>query len=122
MSYEGDAKVKCTKLQNLRIQYEKLKIHNDESFASLFLCLYEIVNWMRNLGETITVTSLVEKILRSLTPKVESKVSAIEEKKELQTLTIVQLHGILIVCEMRKGRPSEVKEVVFRAIAKGKGI
>ena len=46
--------------------------------------------------------------------------SSIEEKRDLQTLTIVQLHGILTACEMRKGGPSKVKEVVFRATAKGK--
>ena len=111
---------KNVKLQTLRIQYEKLRMRNDESIASFFLHLDEIVNRMRNLGETIYDTTLVEKVLRSLTPKFESKVSAIEEKQDLQTLTIVQLHGILTACEMRKGGPSEVKESIFRVAAKGK--
>ena len=122
LSYEGDTKVKSAKLQTLKIQYENLKMHNDESIASLFLHLDDIVNHMRNFGETITDTTLVEKVLRSLNPKFESKVSAIEEKKDLQTLNIVQLHGILTAFEMRKGGPSEVKEVVFRAAAKGKEV
>ena len=108
-SYEGDTKVKSVKLQTLRIQYENLKMHNEESISSLFLCLDVIVNHRRNLGETITDTTLVEKVLRSLTPKFESKVSAIEEKQDLQILTIVQLHCILTACEMRKGGPFEVK-------------
>ena len=92
----------------------------DESISSFFLRLDDIGNRMRNLGETITSTTLVEKVLRSLTPKFESNMYAIEEKRDLQTLSIVQLHGILIACEMRKGGPFEVKEVVFRAAAKGK--
>ena len=75
---------------------------------------------MRNLGETITDTTLVEKVLRSLTSKFESKVSAIEERQDLQTLTIVQLHGILTAFEMRQGGPSQIKEAVFKASAKGK--
>ena len=54
LSYEGDAKVKSAKLQSLRIQNEKLRMHNDEIIASFFLRLDEIVNFMRNLGETIT--------------------------------------------------------------------
>ena len=95
-------------------------MHNEEIIASFFLRLDDIVNRMRNLSQTITDTTMVEKVLRSLTPKFESKVSAIEEKQDLQTLTIVQLHGILTSCEMRKGGPSEVKEVVFRATEKGK--
>ena len=77
-------------------------MHSDESIASFFLRLDDIVNRMRSLGETITDTTLVEKVLRSLTSKFDSKVSAIEERQDLQTLTIVQLHGILTAFEMRK--------------------
>ena len=83
INYEGDSMVKRAKLQNLRIQYENLGMHNEESIASFFLRLDDIVNCMRNLGETITDTTLVEKVLRSLTSKFESKVSAIEEKQDL---------------------------------------
>ena len=77
-------------------------MHSDESVASFFLRLDDIVNQMRNLGETITDTTLVEKVLRSLTSKFDSKVSAIKERQDLQTLTVVQLHGILTTFEMRK--------------------
>ena len=44
-------------------------MHNEESIANLFLRLDDIVNRMRNLGETITKSTLVEKVLRSLTTK-----------------------------------------------------
>ena len=47
---------------------------------------------------------MVEKILRSLTSKFESKVSALEEKQDLQNITVVQLHGILTTYEMRRGK------------------
>ena len=53
LSYEGDDLVKRAKLQYLRIQYETLKMHNDESIANCFLCIDEIVNRMKNLGEEI---------------------------------------------------------------------
>lgn len=76
-SYDGDVKVESAKLQTLRIQYENLRMHDDERIASLFLRMDEIVNCMRNMGEDIKYSTLVEKILRSLTPKFESKVSAI---------------------------------------------
>jgi hypothetical protein len=122
LSYEGDAKVKSAKLQTLRIQYENLKMNNEESIANFFLRLDDIVNHMRNLGETITESTLVEIFFRSLTAKFESKVSALEEKQDLQNLTVVQLHGILTAYEMRRGGPSEVKEVVFRTSTKGKEV
>lgn len=80
LSYEGDFQVKRAKLQTLRIQYETLKMHNDESISSYFLRIDEIVNCMKNLGEEIKEVTLVEKVLRSLFAKFESKVSAIEEK------------------------------------------
>ena len=55
-------------------------MHSDESIASFFLRLDDVVNRMKNLGETITESTLVEKVLRSLTTKFESKVSSLEEK------------------------------------------
>ena len=82
-SYEGDAKVKSVKLQTLRIQYETLRRHNDESIASFFLHIDEIVNCMKNLGEEIRDTTLVEKILIYLTAKFDSKVSTIGEKWDI---------------------------------------
>ena len=39
LSYEGDNQVKRAKMQTLRIQYETLKMHNDQSIASYFLCI-----------------------------------------------------------------------------------
>ena len=120
LSYERDTKVKSAKLQTLRIEYENLKMHSDESVASFFIRLDDIVNRMRNLGETIIDTTLVEKVLRSLTSKFDSKVSAIEERQDLQTLTIVQLHGTLTAFEMRQGGPSQIREAAFKASTKGK--
>eukprot|EP00253_Pinus_taeda_P009806 PITA_09806 len=63
LSYEGDSQVKLAKLQTLRIQYETLKMHNDESITSYFLRIDEIVNCMKNLGEEIKEVTLVEKNL-----------------------------------------------------------
>ena len=54
--------------------------------------------------------------------KFESKVSALEEKQDLQNLTMVQLHGILTAYEMRRGGPTEAKEAIFRASTNGKEV
>eukprot|EP00253_Pinus_taeda_P010531 PITA_10531 len=50
LSYEGDDQVKRAKLQSLRIQYETLRMHNNESVANYILHIDEIVNHMKNLG------------------------------------------------------------------------
>jgi len=75
---------------------------------------------MKNLGEEIKEVVLVEKVLRSLSAKFESKLSAIEEKEDLQNITMTQLHEILTAFEMRKGGPSDMKEATFKVSAKGK--
>jgi len=120
LCYEGDSQVKRAKLQTLRILYETLKMHNDESIASYFLCIDEVVNCMKKLDADIKEVTLFEKVLRSLSAKFESKVSAIEEKQDLQTITMTQLHEILTAFEMRKGGPSDMREVAFKGSAKGK--
>eukprot|EP00253_Pinus_taeda_P003945 PITA_03945 len=107
-------------LQTLRIWYETLKMHSDEGIPNYVLRANEIVNCMKNLGEEIKEATLVEKILRSLSSKLESKVYSIEEKHDLQSITVFQLHGILISFEIRKGVPSDIKEVSFKSLVKGK--
>ena len=95
-------------------------MHSDESIASYFLCIDEVVNCMKKLGEEIKEVTLVEKVLRSLSAEFESKVSVIEEKQDLQNITMTQLHRILTAFEMRKGGPSDMREATFKALAKGK--
>jgi len=94
-------------------------MYNDESVANYFLRIDEIVNCMKNLGEEIKEVVLVEKVIRSLSPKFDSKVFAIEEKKNLQSLTMSQLHGIPTSYKMRKGGPSDMREAAFKASGKG---
>jgi len=47
-------------------------------------------------------------------------VSSIEEKQDLQSVTIVQLHGILTTFEMWKGGASDISESKFKASMKGR--
>ena len=94
-------------------------MHNNESIANYFLRIDEIVNCMKNLGEEIKEVTLVEKVLISLSSKFESKVSAIEEKQNLQSITMSQLHRILASLELRKGGPSDRREAAFKASRKG---
>eukprot|EP00253_Pinus_taeda_P024421 PITA_24421 len=95
-------------------------MHDDESIASFSLKVDEIVNSMRNLSEEIKYATIVENILRSLTTKFDSKVFAIEEMHDLQSLTLDQLHGILKAFEIRKGGTSDMREANFKSTSKGK--
>jgi hypothetical protein len=115
-SYESNEKVKDAKLQTYRIQFEQLKIKEDETVGKYFLRVEEMVNAMKALGETIDEPSLVQKILRSLPDRFNPKVSAIEELNDLKTLGFDQLLGTLTTYEMRivKDKPT-CREASFKA-------
>jgi hypothetical protein len=83
----------------------------DETIGKYFLRVEELVNAMKALGEKIEETFLVQKILRSLPDRFNSKVSAIEELNYLKTLDFDQLLGTLIAYEMRivKDKPTSRK-------------
>ena len=93
--YEGDVKVKKAKLQTHRRKFEQLCMKEEENIAGYLQRVDEIVNTIRDLGEEVDEPKVVEKILRSLTARFDSKVSAIEELKDLDALSTDELHGIL---------------------------
>jgi hypothetical protein len=122
--YEGDDKVKKEKLQTHRGQFETLKMNEEESIATYFLHVDEIVNTIRGLGEEVKETIIVQKVLRSLPSRFDPKISSIEEIKDLDNLKMDELHGILTAYEMRiekdkKENPSR-KEATFKASKKTK--
>ena len=72
-----------------------------------------MVNSLKGLDEKIEESTVVQKVLRSLADIFDSKISVIEEAKDLDTLKMDELHGILIAYEMRKGIPSS-KDSTFK--------
>jgi hypothetical protein len=115
-SYEGNEKVKDAKLQTYRLQFEQLKMKEDETVGKYFLRVEELVNAMKGLGEKIEDVSLVQKILRSLPDRFNPKVSAIEELNDLKALPIDQLLGTLTAYEMRIGKYKPTsREASFKA-------
>jgi hypothetical protein len=99
--YEGDAKVKGAKLQTYRGQFEQLKMKEDEDIATYFLRVDEIVNVIKGLGEEMKEPVIVQKVLRSLPMRFDLNISSLEEREDLATLSMDELHGILIAYEMR---------------------
>ncbi|KAJ4975863.1 hypothetical protein NE237_000969 [Protea cynaroides] len=99
--YEGDKKIKTVKLQTFRGQFENLKMYEDETIDQYMNRVNEVVNSIRGLGEDLKCHIVCQKILWSLTPKFESKVSALEETKDLEHVTIDEIHGALTAFEMR---------------------
>jgi phosphoenolpyruvate carboxylase len=48
--YAGDSKVKRAKLQTLKVQYEGLKMKDEENISEYFEIVDNIVNAIRGLG------------------------------------------------------------------------
>ena len=48
--YAGDSKVKTTKLQSLRVQYESLKMKDNETISKYFEKIDSIINTIIGLG------------------------------------------------------------------------
>ena len=49
--YEGDTKLKNAKLQSYRSQFKSLKMEESRDIETYFLCIDEVVNTMRGIGE-----------------------------------------------------------------------
>ncbi|KAL6320051.1 hypothetical protein AAG906_004445 [Vitis piasezkii] len=60
-----------------------------------------IINKMRIHGEKMEDVTVIEKILRSMTPKFNYVVCSIEESKDLDELSIDELQGSLLVHEQK---------------------
>ena len=59
------------------------------------------MNTIRGLGENIENLVIVQKRLRSLPMRFDPKISALEERQDMATLNMDELHGILIAYEIR---------------------
>ena len=75
---------------------------DSESMKDYFSRVIDVVNHMKTYGENITDQRIVEKILISLPEKYEYIVAAIQESKDLSTLSMQQLMSSLLSHEQRR--------------------
>ena len=68
-NYKGDDKIKRVRLQTLRRQYELLQMETTEIIDVYINKVIALTNQMKTNGETHSEQANVEKILRSLTPR-----------------------------------------------------
>jgi ubiquinone biosynthesis protein Coq4 len=73
----------------------------DEDIIAYFLRVDETVNAIIGLGEEIEESVIVQKVLGSLPMRFNPKISTLEERPYLNSISMDELHGIFTAYEMR---------------------
>ncbi|XP_069152835.1 uncharacterized protein [Solanum lycopersicum] len=110
-AHEGTEQVKESKIDMLMSRYENVKMKEGETIHDMFTKFSSITNELRSLGEPISMTKQVRKVLRILPKSWESKVDAITEAKDLKVLTMDALIGNLKTHEMNRNYDLSKKEI-----------
>nr|GEV72695.1 UBN2 domain-containing protein [Tanacetum cinerariifolium] len=108
--FESDSniQVKDNTIDLLVQQYEQFVISEDEYIDSAFARFNTIITSLKALDEGYSSKNYVRKFLRALHPKWIAKVTAIEESKDLTSLSLDELIGNLKVHEMIIKKDSEI--------------
>jgi len=89
--YEGNKKVREAKATMLVHQYELFRMKEDENIETMYSRFQTLVYGLQILKKSYVASDHVNKILRSLPTKWRPKVTAIEEAKDLNTLSVEDL-------------------------------
>ena len=81
------------RLQILRHEFETTQMNAAETVQEFVARMQAMINHMRILGDTISDGTVVAKLLRSLTLRFDSIVTAIEEAWDLSNSLLMSLAG-----------------------------
>ena len=89
--YLGSGRTRQIQILNLKRKFEVLRMKDNESIKEYVDRLMEVVNKIWLLGEDLTDQRVVEKVLVSLPERFESKISSLEDSKDLTKISLVEL-------------------------------
>ncbi|XP_060957830.1 uncharacterized protein LOC133029323 [Cannabis sativa] len=108
--YQGSTKAKRQQLQSLHTEFETLGMKTRESVSDYLTRTMAIVNKMRIHGDKMEDVTVVEKILRTMTPKFNYIVYCIEEADNIDELLVDELQGSLLVHDHKLNQWEKEKE------------
>ncbi|XP_050945193.1 uncharacterized protein LOC127150728 [Cucumis melo] len=103
VAFEGTSKVKISRLQILTSRFEALQMTEEETIVEFNVRVLDIANELDALGEKMSNSKLVWKLLRSLPSKFNMKVTMIEEANDLSKMKLDELFGSLRTFELHLG-------------------
>ncbi|GKA29520.1 zf-CCHC domain-containing protein [Tanacetum coccineum] len=124
ITHQGNSQVKDNKIDLLVQQYEQFTISEEESIDNGFARFKTIITSLKALDEGFSSKNCVRKFLKTLHPKWCAKVTAIEESKDLTSLSLDELIGNLKVYEkiinkdfeMVKGKREQSRSLALKVI------
>jgi len=90
-------------------QYELFRMKEDESIETMYSRFQTLVSGLQLLKKSYVASDHVNKILRSLPAKWRPKVTAIEEAKDLHTLSVEDLISSLKCHEIGLNEQEPIK-------------
>jgi len=108
--YEGNKKVREAKATMLVHQYELFRMKEDENIETMYSRFQTLVSGLQILKKSYVASDHVNKILRSLPAKWRPKVTAIEEAKDLNTLSVEDLISSLKCHEIGLNEHEPIKK------------
>jgi len=108
--YEGNKKVRETKATKLVHQYELFRMKEDKNIETMYSRFQTLVSGLQILKKSYVASDHVNKILRSLPAKWRPKVTAIEEAKDLNTLSVEDLISSLKCNEIGLNEHEPIKK------------
>ncbi|XP_031271789.1 uncharacterized protein LOC116130178 [Pistacia vera] len=119
--FSGSDTTRNMDVLNLRREFEMLKMQESKSTKEYVDRLMNVVNKIILLGEEMTDKRIVEKVLVSLPKRFESKISSLEDSKDLSQITLTDLvHDLQAQEQRRLLRQEDSSEGAMVAGFKGK--
>jgi hypothetical protein len=99
--YKGKTTAKRQQLQVLRKKFKFLRVNMGELVIDFFSRTMKIINKMQIHDNNTEDITIIEKIIRSLTPKFNFIMSSIEKDKNIDELSIDELQSSLLIHEQK---------------------
>ncbi|XP_052489787.1 uncharacterized protein LOC128042480 [Gossypium raimondii] len=114
--FQGSDKTRQQQLINLRRDFENLRMKDSETIKQYADRIMATVNNIRLLGDDFSNQRVVEKVITTLPEKYESKISSLEDSRDLSAIPLTELINALYAQEQRRAnRMEEYSEGAFQA-------